>query len=354
LYVNDCLDENWISSNGKYLNLFENSLAKFLENENTIVASNGTTALHLALLALDLKPGDEVLIPALTYVATANAIRYCGGIPISVDCDLDTWNSKLENFEEKLSPRTVGVLAVHIYGSPCEVIDLKKLCDKNGLWLVEDCAEAIGATIGGIKVGNFGEAGTFSFYGNKIITTGEGGALIFKDSSLAEKAKLFRGQGMDPLRRYWHEVVGYNYRMTNIQAAIGLGQIEDIQCHLQSRSRIQMKYKEFLSSLVNEGVIRFQKHLPDAEPVNWLTSITVDAKVFKRDILIDALMAEGIESRPFFYPINTLPMYKEEGNPNAKLISGIGINLPTYTTLSDEDIFFICSRITSILTQGQI
>jgi len=348
-YVNDCLDENWISSTGKYLDLFEKSLETFLENRNTLVSSNGTTALHLALLALNLKPGDEVLIPALTYVATANAIQYCGGVPICVDSNLETWNSDLLSFEEKITPRTVGILAVHLYGSPCDAAGLKELCKKNNLWLVEDCAEAIGATLDGIRVGNFGEMGTFSFYGNKIITTGEGGALTCSSSELKESAKLFRGQGMDLNRRYWHTVVGYNYRMTNIQAALGLSQMEEINSHIDARSKILEQYKQFLAPLSERGIISFQSHLKNAVPVNWLTSITLDQSAYKRNDLIDALQVQGIESRPFFHPVNKLPMYKTNGNPNALTLSESGINLPTYKTLNESDVYFICSQITNIV-----
>lgn len=353
IYVNDCLDENWISSTGKYLELFEKSLGSFLENPNTLVSSNGTTALHLALLALNLRPGDEVLVPALTYVATANAVRYCGAVPIFVDSNLKTWNSDQHHFEEKITNRTVGILAVHLYGSPCDAVGLRDLCTKNGLWLVEDCAEAIGATLSGTRVGNFGEIGTFSFYGNKIITTGEGGALTCSSPELKESAKLFRGQGMDQSRRYWHTVVGYNYRMTNVQAALGLSQMEEIDFHIESRSRILELYKQFLDPLISRGVIAFQEHLRDASPVNWLTSFVLDMDAYKRDDLVFELGERGIETRPFFHPINSLPMYESSDTPNATFLGQNGINLPTFSTLQEKDIHFICSEIISTLLKSR-
>jgi perosamine synthetase len=348
-YVNECLDDNWVSSTGKYLELFENSLGSYLNNENTLVTSNGTTALHLALLSLNLRPGDEVLLPALTYIATANAVRYCGGVPICVDTNLETWNSDPGSFEEKITERTVGIIAVHLYGSPCDVSSLKELCSKKNLWLVEDCAEAIGATLDGMRVGNFGEIGTFSFYGNKIITTGEGGALTCLNSELRDTAKLYRGQGMDLSRRYWHTVVGYNYRMTNIQAAIGLSQVEELDFHINARETILNLYKHNLTQLSERGIISFQKHLPNARSVNWLTSITVDSKEFDRNELMDELAKLGIETRPFFHPVNSMPMYESDENPNALTLSRVGMNLPTYSTLDEQDVSLISTHIKNVL-----
>jgi len=352
-YVLDCLDENWISSNGKYLDLFEKSLGRFLGNSNTLVAANGTVALHLALLALNLKPGDEVLVPSLTYVATANAITYCGATPIFIDTDSETWNSPASDFEEKITSRTVGILAVHLYGSPCDVIELRKICDRKNLWLVEDCAEALGASMDGKMVGNFGDVGTYSFYGNKIITTGEGGALTFQNPQLEAQARLFRGQGMDLSRRYWHTVVGYNYRMTNIEAAIGYSQMEDIDTHISKRSKILQVYKHSLQPLEDRGIISFQKHLSGSSPVNWLTSFVINDKHYDRDRLILDLGQLGIETRPFFHPVNSLPMYLSNESERANDLSKRGINLPTYGTLSEKDIEYICSKVLSIILGSQ-
>ena len=224
MYVLDCLDTNWISSNGKYIAAFEEAFAKYCGAKHAIAANNGTTALHLALVALDLKPGDEVIIPTVTYIATANAVRYCGATPVLVDVCADTMNINPADIERKITPKTRGIIPVHLYGHPADMDAVNRIATKHGLWVVEDAAEAHGAEVNGKKVGTLGTCATFSFFGNKIITTGEGGMVTTDDDELAAKLRLYRGQGMDPNRRYWFPVVGFNYRMTNIQAAIGLAQ----------------------------------------------------------------------------------------------------------------------------------
>jgi perosamine synthetase len=347
-YVLECIDENWISSNGKFLERFEEKLSNFLENDDVLLTSNGTVALHLALLALNVQPGDEVLVPSLTYVATANAVRYCGGIPVFVDVNLETWNADAQSFESSITERTVGILAVHIYGSPCDVLSLRDLCRSKGLWLIEDCAEAIGASINGEKVGNFGDIGTFSFYGNKIITTGEGGALTHRNLNLKTHTKLLRGQGMDPDKRYWHTIVGYNYRMTNIAAAIGVSQMEEIEFHLSQRQRILENYVHHLQPLISRGIVKFQEHLVGAKSVNWLTSITVSGGMLNRDQLMNELSNIGIETRPFFYSLDMLPMYPASEMVISRLLSCTGLNLPTYSTLLESDIEEISTAVNKL------
>ncbi len=245
-YVLDCLDTNWISSVGKYIAEFEKSFAAFCGVKHAISANNGTTALHLALVAMGLEPGDEVIIPTVTYIATANAVRYCGAAPVLADVCADTMNIDPSQVERLITPRTRGIIPVHLYGHPADMKALKSIAGRHGLWLLEDAAEAHGAEVDGQRVGGIGQCATFSFFGNKIVTTGEGGMVTTNDDALAVRLRQFRGQGVDPERRYWFPVVGYNYRMTNIQAAIGLAQMETIDKSLADRQSIATQYDEAL------------------------------------------------------------------------------------------------------------
>ncbi|CAG0907771.1 unnamed protein product, partial [Darwinula stevensoni] len=270
-YVLDCLDTNWISSNGKYIGAFEEIFAKFCGSKHAIATNNGTTALHLALVALDLKPGEEVIIPTVTYIATANAVRYCGATPVLVDVCADTMNIDPAHIERKITPKTRGIIPVHLYGHPADMDAVNKIARKHGLWVLEDAAEAHGAKVHDKKVGTLGTCATFSFFGNKIVTTGEGGMITTDDDELAAKLRLYRGQGMDPQRRYWFPVIGYNYRMTNIQAAIGLAQMEGIETALTDRERLAKWYAEALSDLTEQIILPAQA--PWAKQVYWMYNI---------------------------------------------------------------------------------
>ena len=234
-YVLDCLDTNWISSNGKYIGMLESAFAEFCGSKHAIACNNGTTSLHLALVAMGLEPGDEVIIPTVTYIATANCVRYCHATPVLVDVEPGTLNVDPAAIEKAITPKTKGIIPVHLYGYPADMDAINAIAQRHGLFVLEDAAEAHGATIGGRRVGSMGTAASFSFFGNKIVTTGEGGMLTTDDDDLAARMRLLRGQGMDPKRRYWFPVVGYNYRMTNIQAAIGLGQMERVSEKLAKR-----------------------------------------------------------------------------------------------------------------------
>src|ERR1041384_62037 len=246
-YVLDCLESSWISSSGEYVERFESSFADFCEARYAISCCNGTVALHLALVALGVGPGDEVIVPTLTFIATANAVTYCGAKPVFVDVDPDSWTIDPSRIQEKITSRTRGIILVHLYGHPCDLDPILSLASRHNLFVVEDAAEAHGAEYKGRKVGALADIGIFSFYGNKVMTTGEGGMLTTNDSAIANKARLLRGQGMDPQSRYWHEVIGFNYRMTNVAAAIGLAQLEKIDWHLSRRAEVNNYYRELLA-----------------------------------------------------------------------------------------------------------
>lgn len=350
-YVLDCLDSNWISSNGKYIERFETGFAAFCNVKHALSCSNGTVALHLALLALGIGPGDEVILPALTYVATANSVVYCGAKPVFVDSEPDTWNIDPERIEEAVTPRTRAIIVVHLYGHPVDMDPVMAIARKHGLFVVEDAAEAHGAEYKGRRVGAIGDIATFSFYGNKIITTGEGGMVTTQDDALAARVRQLKGQGMDPNRRYWFPMVGYNYRMTNIEAAIGLAQLEKIDWHIQRRRDIVNRYRLRLSGLPE---VALQPEKPWARNVYWLTSIILtDLSSLSRDELMKQLAAAGVETRPFFYPLHTLPMYAgaQQGRPLpvAERLGAQGINLPSFSTLDDEAIDYICESLCAIV-----
>ena len=227
-YVLECLETTWISSIGRFITEFERGFARFCGVEHAIAVSNGTNALHLALVALGVTSGDEVIVPSLTYVATANAVTYCGAKPVLVDCDPRTLNIDPAAIAGKITAHTKGIIPVHLYGHPADMDPIISVAREHGLFVLEDAAEAHGAEYKGRRVGGLGNCAAFSFFGNKIMTTGEGGMVTTNDSALAAKLRLYRGQGLDPGRRYWHPVIGYNYRMTNIAAALGLAQLEQV------------------------------------------------------------------------------------------------------------------------------
>ncbi len=342
-YVLDCLESSWISSNGLYVERFESAFAEFCGTRHALSCANGTVALHLALLALGIGPGDEVVVPTLTFVATANAVTYCGAKPVFVDSDPETWNLDPMFLDECISPRTKAIIVVHLYGYPAEMDSVIGIARKHGLFVIEDAAEAHGAEYKGKRVGGLGDIAIFSFYGNKIVTTGEGGMVVTNNAELARSVRQLKGQGMDPDRRYWFPMVGYNYRMTNIEAAIGLAQMEKVDWHLSRRREIAAEYIHCLRHIAG---ISMQPERAWIRNVYWMNSLVLNEKwPLSRDETTRALAESGIETRPFFYPMHTLPMYRKmaEGKqfPNADRLSLQGINLPSSALLTTSDIKYI-------------
>ena len=342
-YVTDCIKSTWISSLGKYITQFESRFSDYHNTEFGISTCNGTTAIHLALVALGIKKGDEVIIPNLTFIATANAVRYCGAIPIFVDSEKETWNIDPEKIEQKITKNTKAIMVVHLYGNPCDMDPIMDIAKKHNLQVIEDCAEAHGAEYKGKKIGSFGDVACFSFYGNKIITTGEGGMCITNDKTLAEKMRFLKDHGMDAKKRYWHPEIGYNYRMTNIQAAIGLAQLERIDDFLA----IRRKNAELYNSLLKEiKGITLSVEKQDTKNVYWMYSILVE----DRDQIAVKLKQAGIDTRPFFYPMTAMPPYKsDESFPVADDLSRKGINLPSSVKLTEDEIRKIAETIKSLI-----
>jgi perosamine synthetase len=344
-YVVDCLDSTWISSKGKYIGLFEKEFAKYIDIKYATTVANGTVAIHLALIALGIGPGDEVIVPSLTYIASVNAIQYTGATPVFVDSLRDTWQIDPEDVKKKITPQTKAVMAVHLYGHACDMDQLTKICSKANLFLIEDCAEAIGSKYKGRYVGTFGDISTFSFFGNKTITTGEGGMVVTNDPTLYDRSVHYKGQGLAKYRQYWHDVIGYNYRMTNICAAIGLAQLEQVETFIEQKRQVAAWYKKYIS---NPGVT-FHKEDADIFHTYWMCSVLVHDSA-KRDPLRDALAEKGVETRPLFYPVHTMPMYsqKYQRHPIAEYLGWRGINLPSFPGLKEAQVKMICDIINSI------
>ncbi|MEO8127846.1 MAG: DegT/DnrJ/EryC1/StrS family aminotransferase, partial [Bryobacteraceae bacterium] len=301
-YVEECLDTTWISSVGRFVTQFEDRFAQFCGTDHAVGCNTGTAALHLALLGLGVGQGDEVIVPTLTFVATANAVRYCGGVPVFVDSESRTMNIDPAKIEARITAKTKGIVVVHLYGHPADMDPILAIARRRGLFVLEDGAEAHGATYRGRKIGSIGDAAAFSFFGNKIITTGEGGMVTTNSASLAARIRLLRGQGMDPNRRYWFDVVGYNYRMTNIEAAIGLAQVEEMDQHLAARRRVADWYNRYLSGY--SGFLRLPLENPSAHHAFWMYTVLLDEGFpMERDDFMAVLSEMGIETRPVFYPM---------------------------------------------------
>jgi perosamine synthetase len=334
-YVNECLDSSWISGKGKFINEFESAFAKYIDTKHAATVCNGTVALHLALEALGIGEGDEVIVPTLTYIASVNAITYSGAKAVFVDSLQDTWQMNPDDVVKKITKATRAILCVHLYGHPCDMEKLINVAKVNNLFLIEDCAEAIGSKYKGQYVGTFGDVATFSFYGNKTITTGEGGMVVTNDETLHDRLVHLRGQGLAKYREYWHDAIGYNYRMTNICAAIGLAQLEQIDEILAKKRQVANWYKEAIKG----SRFEFHLELKDVLHSYWMCTVLIPEGMEKQ-ALKEFLMEHGIETRPMFYPIHTMPIYsqKYEKHQMAEALARRGITLPSYPSLSKENI----------------
>jgi|TARA_B110000027_G_C16122555_1_gene304271 perosamine synthetase len=340
-YVNDCLDSSWISSKGKYIDLFENSFKDFLNLNHATSVSNGTVALHLALLALNIKEGDEVIVSTLTYIASVNAIKYVNATPIFVDCNSMNWNIDADKIVQKISSKTKAIMAVHLYGASCEMDKLLSICKKHNLLLIEDVAEGFGTKFKDKYAGSFGDVSTFSFFGNKTITTGEGGMVVTKEKELIQKVAYLKSQAVSESREYWHNHIGYNFRMTNICAAIGHAQIENASEILNKKEQIALFYKKELENID----VEFQVEQKETNHSYWMVSILFENE-YKKQIIRNRLSKSGIETRPVFFPIHTMPMYySKEKFKISDNVSKRGINLPSYPELTQLDIKYICDQI---------
>ncbi len=347
-YVTECINTGWISSQGAFVKRFEAEIGKRLGAEHVLAVSNGTVALHLALVALGVGPGDEVLVPNLTFAATINTVIQTGATPVIVDVDQRSWNMDPAAAAAAVNQRTKAIMPVHLYGQPAEMGPLMALADRHGLFVIEDAAEAMGSAYKGQPCGAIGHAGTFSFFSNKLITTGEGGAVVFRDAAVAQRARRLRDHGMEPAKRYWHVEVGYNYRLTNLQAAVGCAQLERLDEFLAGKLRIAGQYGAKLGKV--EG-LTLPAAIPGLLNSYWAYSVIGDFANLgiSRDEFMGRLDKAGIETRPLFYPLHVMPPYQAyAGNrsfPVTDKLSDGGISLPSAVTLTTAEIAYISGVI---------
>lgn len=347
-YTTDAVQSGWISSHGEYIARFEGKLQAYLKTNNITTVSNGTVALHLALVALGIGVGDEVIVPSSSFIATLNAVLYTGATPVFVDIEEETWGMDPLQIEDAITANTKAVIVVHLYGRACNLSQIKSITQRHGIFLIEDNAEAFGGTLEEAMLGTIGDFGTFSFFGNKIITTGEGGAIFAKNDEMFKKIIEYKNHGMSPEKKYYHKNIGYNYRMTNMQAAIGLAQIEQVEMFLSKRMEIESWYNEFLYNEVST-----QKTLQNSSHVNWMYTVLIENKKVLIDKLIVNLKDVGIDTRRIFMPMNKMPyIHKNIQNIDFKVATMIhdrGISLPTYYELEKEQVEFISKELIKCL-----
>lgn len=354
-YIDDCLKSEWISSAGKYLEDFEKKWATYCMVKEGVAVSNGTSALQIAFKSLELKPGDEVIMPSFTIISCATAIIETGAKPVLVDCYKDTWCMNVDEVKNKISKKTRAILVVHMFGHPAEMDSIKKIVKDNNLYLVEDAAEAHGATYKKKKVGSFGDLSCFSFYANKSITTGEGGMVLTNNKNLCNKLRSLRNLSFGKVKRFYHTHVGYNYRLTNIQAALGCSQIENIEKHIQIKRKNTFLYNEILSRM--QLPLRLPSEKNHVSSVFWKYGIVIERKDFKAAKLAKKLNTFGIETRPLFLGMHRQPVFKnrefsKNGNfPVTDELSDYGLYLPSGLKLQKKDILFICKKLKEIFNE---
>lgn len=350
-YVTAAIASGWVSSLGEYITAFEQQFAAFCGSQYALTCNNGTTALHLALVTLGLQAGDEVIIPDLTFVATANAVKYINAVPVVVDIDAETLCIDPAAIEAAITPKTKAIIPVHLYGHPANMPAIMEVARKYNLLVIEDAAEAHGAAVNGKRVGSWGHCACFSFYGNKVITSGEGGMITTDDEAFYLRAKYLRDHAMSPTKRYWHTEVGYNYRMTNLQAALGLAQLERIEEILIKKQAIFAWYQEALAGVPN---IRLNRTAAWATNVYWMIILEIDGfGEAERDAFMQRLRTFDVDSRPYFYPLSQMSEYANVNTPVTYRVYKTGVNLPSYFDMEKRDVERVCAAVGKCLEMSQ-
>ena len=346
-YVTDCVVTEWVSSLGKYVRAFEERMAAICGRRYALATSNGTTALHLALVVLGIGPGDEVIVPSLTFVATANVVSYTGATPVFVDSEPEYWQLDARLLEGLVTQRTKAIIPVDLYGHPVDMDAIAEVAQRHHLYVIEDAAEAHGALYKGRPCGSLGDMSCFSFYGNKVITTGEGGMILTDNEGWYERASMLRDHAMSKTERYFHPEIGFNYRLTNIQAALGLAQLERLDEFIQIKRRNAGLYAEKLAQVPG---ITPAPEASWARNVYWMYSILVDKGYpLSRDALMAALKERGVDTRPFFHAIHTMPCHRRETRlPVAEDLAARGINLPSSVKLTEEQVAYVVRQIADL------
>ncbi len=353
-YLARCIDSGWVSSEGPFVKEFEENFSKYVGKKYGIAVSSGTAALEVAIGAIGLKPGDEVIIPTFTIISCALAVVAYGGIPIFVDSEAETWNIDTEQIEEKITKKTRAIMPVHIYGHSCNMEPILKIAKKHKLLIIEDAAEAHGAEYKGRKCGSFGDISCFSFYANKIITTGEGGMVLTDNKKWAERARMLRNLGFGKEKRFYHRELARNYRMTNLQAALGVAQIKNIEKLIKIKRDNAKRYTEELKD-IKELQLPIEKDW--AKNVYWMYGIVLDESTgFTAEYFAERLKERGIATRPFFYPLHLQPLWKKlkikikKGKyPIAERIAKQGLYLPSGLGLEGRQIKKVCKEVKILL-----
>jgi perosamine synthetase len=347
-YLNKAINDGYVSTIGPYVPEFERRFAKYLGMKKAVSMQSGTAALHMALYELGIKNGDEVIVPALTFVATVNPVKYVGAKPVFVDVNRDTWNIAPVEVEKRITKRTKAILPVHLYGNPCAIDEIRRIAEKYNLFVIEDATESLGVKYKGVHTGTFGDLGCYSFNGNKIITTGGGGMVAGNDEKRLDHIKFLVNQARDEKRSYYHPEVGFNYRMTNIEAALGIAQMERLDDFLSKKRRFNEIYRDELKDLKS---VCFQKEETGGSNSRWLSCI-----IFEKDIDIASLQKklekEGIPTRRVFSPVVESPPYKEnkkESYKNSYYIHERGLCLPSSTLNSEDDIYYVCKVLKGLI-----
>jgi perosamine synthetase len=355
-YVNRCLDSGWISSGGEFIDRFEDRFAAFFGRKYGVAVNSGTNALIAAVRALEIPSGREVILPSFTIISCALACIYNDLVPVFVDAEPDTWNIDAGKIEARMSPRTAAVMAVHIYGHPCEITAIEEICERHSLHLIEDFAEAMGSKIHERFCGGFGRISCASFYSNKVITTGEGGMCITDDSGLRDKLKGLRNLCFQPGKRFVHEELGFNFRMTNVQAAIGSAQLEQIERHIEKKRWIGNAYNQLLGDLEADGYLRRPIERPGIQNTYWMYGVVLnESRGIGADKVCEKLDEAGIQTRPFFYPLHLQPAFRrfdwfrEESLPVSENLYEYGFYLPSGLTLEKDQLERVADSLHRVL-----
>ncbi len=351
--INECIDTGWISSEGPFVEKFESDLATKINRKYGIACSSGTAALDLAIAALRIGPGDEVIMPTFTIISCAAAIVRSGAKPILVDSDPTTWNMNVKAIGDAITSKTVAIMAVHIYGLPVDMDPLIEIADKYGLYVIEDAAELIGAKYKGIPCGSFGHISTFSFYPNKQITTGEGGMVFTDDLQIRERCKSLRNLCFQSNNRFVHSELGWNYRMTNLQAALGIAQLEKLDATIKKKIKIGELYRSYLSEI--KGIKLPLEKTYFSKNIYWVFGILLDFKIGNAKSFMAKLKELKIGTRPFFYPMHKQPIliemgiFKNKRYPVSEELYEQGLYLPSGITLTEEKIKLVTEKIKNII-----
>ena len=352
-YVDECLTTGWISSEGRFITAFEESWARYCGVDHGVAVSSGTAALELAVACLELEPGDEVIMPTFTIVSCALAILRAGLKPVLVDSDPRTWCLDVNAVADKITPRTRAIMPVHMYGHPADMDPLLDLARKHNLFIIEDAAESHGASYKGQIVGGIGDLSCFSFYANKIITTGEGGMILTKHRELSERLRSLRNLCFRPERRFYHTHAGHNYRLTNIQAAVGLSQVEVIEQHVKQKRWMGQAYNEQLGGISG---ITLPVEEPWATNVYWMYGLVLDDEVrYDAVELARRLRAKGVDTRPFFLGMHEQPVFRQQGlfegesYPVSERLATRGLYLPSGLTLTESQLSRVCEAVKEVL-----